>query len=125
MALASKSEQELRTKLIQSNPDIGFAKLKVQAKTLWAQAEIQKNLKAIKSCNCEVYYLSLDLNGFDSVRELKQSLEQKLQSHQLSTQRITTVIHAAGTIDDQFIVDKTLERFKKVLKPKIQGAKIF
>ena len=124
LAQASNSEQELRAKLIKQDSNIGFAQLKRQAKTLWAQAEIQSTLDALKLVHAEAYYLSLDLTKSDSADELKSILDNKLHVHKLETKQITTVIHAAGTIDDRFMIDKSLESFKKVLKPKIRGAEI-
>ena len=124
MAQACKSEQELRAKLITQNPNINFAELKSQTKSIWAQAEIQTHLEALESKGVKSHYLSVDITAFSQANKFTSFLNDQLKPYALNSEQISTVIHAAGTIDDQFISDKSLLRFQGVLKPKLQGIKI-
>ncbi|KAF1812873.1 polyketide syntase 2 [Eremomyces bilateralis CBS 781.70] len=63
-----------------------------------------------------IYTVALDISASGSSRALLDKLDN------LNLPPVLGVIHAAGVLEDQFVLNATPEEFKKVITPKIAGA---
>ncbi|NUT91003.1 MAG: SDR family NAD(P)-dependent oxidoreductase, partial [Saccharothrix sp.] len=80
-------------------------------KNVLAQREIQATLDAIRATGAQAEYLAVDVTDAEATREA-------LRHH-----RITGVVHGAGVLADQLIVDKKAEDVAAVLGTKLHGLK--
>ncbi|NUT98818.1 MAG: SDR family NAD(P)-dependent oxidoreductase, partial [Saccharothrix sp.] len=80
-------------------------------KNVLAQREIQATLDAIRATGAQAEYLAVDVTDAEATREA-------LHHH-----RITGVVHGAGVLADQLIVDKKAEDVTAVLGTKLHGLK--
>ncbi|MCP4137976.1 MAG: SDR family NAD(P)-dependent oxidoreductase, partial [bacterium] len=62
----------------------------------------------------EAFYVSADVSNTDSLKRALKEGKEKFGE-------LNGIIHAAGVLDDSFILKKSMESFSKVLLPKIQG----
>ena len=124
LKLARRSGDELTLRrLLAETEGIGIKELKRRARTAWAQHEIEVQLDTLKQRGAQVVYLSLDLLALSDHLELSALLDEALKPVELTHQAITGVIHGAGLIDDQRLVDKSVERFQRVYDVKVEGAR--
>ncbi|MFI9815031.1 type I polyketide synthase [Saccharothrix variisporea] len=80
-------------------------------KNVLAQREIQATLDAIRATGAQAEYLAVDVTDAEATREA------------LRPYRITGVVHGAGVLADQLIVDKKAEDVAAVLGTKLHGLK--
>lgn len=81
---------------------------------------LYKNLciyQEIQNSESEIHYFSADVADAKSMENLFEKVKEEYG-------RIDGVIHAAGMVNDQLIKNKTIEDFKKVLRPKVYGGKV-
>jgi acyl transferase domain-containing protein/NAD(P)H-dependent flavin oxidoreductase YrpB (nitropropane dioxygenase family)/NAD(P)-dependent dehydrogenase (short-subunit alcohol dehydrogenase family) len=123
IAKAVDSERELRSQLAKHSIDLDFQLLKQRAKLAWAQMEVADTIATLTKIGARCVYLSIDLNDLDDT-SFRDQLNLLLDRESMVAEEITTVIHAAGVIDDQRIHDKTLARFHQVIKPKVDGVRL-
>lgn len=119
LAQSSMNEQELRSSLASAFPQLKIKELGSRARLAWAQKEINDTLNELNQNTNLCQYFSMDIAACD-----QDEFFTFLKTKQISFDQITTVIHAAGLIDDQRIVDKSLERFRSVISPKVNGAEV-
>ena len=79
-------------------------------------AEAYKAIERLEGLGATVHVLSIDLTAEGS----KQKLEASLKC--LSLPPMLGVVHAAGVLEDQLILNSTAESFDRVLAPKIAGS---
>lgn len=85
----------------------------------WANADAPDavtTVLALESAGATVYTIPLDIGDSDSDTKLKEALDR------LSLPPVLGVVHAAGTLEDQLVLDTTADAFSRVLKPKVSGA---
>ncbi|MEJ2855601.1 MULTISPECIES: SDR family NAD(P)-dependent oxidoreductase [unclassified Saccharothrix] len=80
-------------------------------KNVLAQREIQATLEAIRATGAQAEYLAVDVTDAEATKEA------------LRPYRITGVVHGAGVLADQLIVDKKAEDVAAVLGTKLHGLK--
>ena len=83
-------------------------------KARMANREIWENLKRIRSAGSRVSYLSADVRDPDRIRAIIRETSRRHGP-------IRGLIHAAGTIEDRLIVDKTPAQFQRVFQTKVRG----
>lgn len=76
--------------------------------------EIRQNLQAIESAGAKVEYHAVDVRDLSALNSLFAQIREKHGP-------IRGLVHAAGVLEDRFIVDKTLDQFNKVFDTKVQG----
>jgi NAD(P)-dependent dehydrogenase (short-subunit alcohol dehydrogenase family)/acyl carrier protein len=79
------------------------------ARDLLAQREIRDTLAAIRSAGASAEYVAVDVTDARAVAEA------------LAGKTITGIVHGAGVLADQLIVDKAPEDVERVLAPKLTG----
>lgn len=86
---------------------------------LWASLtqhlEIQRML-ALEQMGVSVYSVAVNMTAHDASQQLQSAL------NALSLPPVLGVVHAAGTLANQMVVETTPEAFNSVISPKIQGA---
>jgi len=80
-----------------------------------AMPTIQRIL-ALEAAGATVYAVSLDITKDSAADELLKRLEA------LQLPPVLGVVHAAGVLDNEFVLETTSEAFARVLDPKISGA---
>ncbi|MEJ8302655.1 alpha/beta fold hydrolase [Saccharibacillus sacchari] len=75
---------------------------------------VEKMLQTLKNLGSDAVYIQADITKKAEVTDLINMTKQKFQS-------VKGVIHAAGIIEDGLLVNKTIDSFHAVLKPKIDG----
>ncbi len=78
-------------------------------------AEAGKAIKRLESLGATVHILSVNLTAEGSKQKLEASLER------LSLPPVLGVVHAAGVLEDQLILNSTADSFDRVLAPKVTG----
>lgn len=79
--------------------------------------KLSENIKTIQDVidkGSSVSYYSADVSDAGKMSKIIKELRQKYGN-------ISGIIHAAGTAGDGYIINKTPENFKEVLKPKVHG----
>lgn len=84
--------------------------------TISKNREIRESLGKIKAAGSTVEYHAVDVRDLTAMSQL---LDQVRKKHG----PVKGLVHAAGVLEDRFIVDKTLEQFNKVFDTKVQGLK--
>ncbi|BBB93423.1 MAG TPA: SDR family NAD(P)-dependent oxidoreductase [Methylomusa anaerophila] len=77
-------------------------------------AEKEKLVKEIQDLGSEAIYIQTDISDPKSIIDGFKNIKNRFGE-------INGVIHAAGIINDSYLKNKSLESFKQVLAPKIQG----
>jgi 6-methylsalicylic acid synthase len=70
----------------------------------------------LEACGATVYTLAVDVGAADAAAVLQSELDR------LGLPPVLGVVHAAGTLEDQLILNASSEPFSRVLQPKIAGA---
>jgi 6-methylsalicylic acid synthase len=70
----------------------------------------------LEACGATVYTLALDIGAADAAAVLQTELDR------LGLPPVLGVVHAAGTLEDQLILNASSEPFSRVLQPKVAGA---
>lgn len=73
-------------------------------------------IRDLESRGASVHVLSLDIGAPDAAEQLSATLDR------LSLPPVLGVVHAAGVLDNQLILETTRDAFARVLAPKINGA---
>ena len=79
-------------------------------------AEAVQAIVHLENLGATVHVISVDLGAEGSEQRLQAALDR------LSLPPVLGVIHAAGVLEDQLILDSTTESFSRVLAPKIAGS---
>ncbi|KAJ6189146.1 hypothetical protein N7519_004054 [Penicillium mononematosum] len=74
------------------------------------------NIRLLESRGASVHVLSLDTTKPDAVEQLSTALDR------LALPAVQGVVHAAGVLDNQLVLQTTRDAFNQVLAPKIAGA---
>jgi acyl transferase domain-containing protein/acyl carrier protein/nucleoside-diphosphate-sugar epimerase len=77
-------------------------------------ADSEQFINALKRQGAELIYLQADIAQTESVGEALKRIEQRYG-------RLNGIIHSAGVIEDDYIVNKTDAQIARVLRPKIAG----
>lgn len=91
-------------------------KYKVNVFSIGRRATPEKNSSQVKLANSENYrirHFSCDITN-------KQNLDTCLEEIR-SYGPISGVLHAGGIVADQFLIQKTIDQFENVIKPKVKG----
>jgi 6-methylsalicylic acid synthase len=72
--------------------------------------------KALEDRGATVHAISLDITGYGAAEHLTTAL------NNLSLPKVLGVIHAAGALEDQAVLETTRDAFARVLAPKVRGA---
>ncbi|KAH6651598.1 6-methyl salicylic acid synthase [Truncatella angustata] len=78
--------------------------------------EVVKKVLALERAGATIHTVSLDIGQVDAPERLEEIL------NGLSLPPVLGVVHAAGTLVDQLVLETTTDAFSRVLKPKISGA---
>ncbi|KAJ5753785.1 Acyl transferase/acyl hydrolase/lysophospholipase [Penicillium nucicola] len=79
------------------------------------QSTIDK-IRQLESQGASVHVLPLDLTKPDAAKQLSEALDR------LALPAVQGVVHAAGVLDNQLVLQTTRDAFNRVLAPKIAGA---
>ncbi|MFO7667672.1 MAG: SDR family NAD(P)-dependent oxidoreductase, partial [Desulfobacterales bacterium] len=79
-----------------------------------ANREIARNLEKLKKECRNIAYYSVDVRNKDAVEGVTNQIRSKYG-------RIKAIIHGAGVLEDRFIIDKTIDQFKRVFDTKVRG----
>ncbi len=82
-----------------------------------ANREINKTLEQLKSAGAKAVYFSADVRDAGRVNAIMGKIRSEYGP-------AAAVIHAAGTLEDRLIVDKTPEQFDKVFDTKVRGLNV-
>ena len=77
----------------------------------------QQAISRIESCGAGVDYHQVDITDRRAVEQLFTAIRRDYGS-------LTGILHAAGVLRDDFIINKTLDDFSRVLAPKVKGTVI-
>lgn len=77
--------------------------------------EAVNKIRLLEQAGATVYSIALDLGFSDAATILSEKLEA------LSVPPVLGVVHAAGVVEDQMVLETTPESFNRVLAPKIAG----
>jgi len=78
------------------------------------EREIRDNLARMRDTGSTVRYLPVDVRDASAVAEALSSIREEFGP-------VRIVVHGAGVLADQHILDKTAENFQKVYEPKVAG----
>jgi NAD(P)-dependent dehydrogenase (short-subunit alcohol dehydrogenase family) len=90
------------------------ADLRKRCQDILAVKEINKNLAAMRQTGAQVQYYSVDVNNFLLVSKVLAEIRLELGD-------IKMLVHAAGTLADKLIHEKSDEQFDKVFNTKVIG----
>ena len=98
-----------------------LSRRKFPARSAWKDAqgkvaEVCKAIERLEEMGATVYILSVDIASEGSVEKLHAGLDL------LALPPVLGVVHAAGVLEDQLILESTPESFDRVLAPKITGS---
>jgi acyl transferase domain-containing protein/NAD(P)H-dependent flavin oxidoreductase YrpB (nitropropane dioxygenase family)/NAD(P)-dependent dehydrogenase (short-subunit alcohol dehydrogenase family) len=114
-----KDEKSLRSLLITLNPKLDLKTCTQKASLLKRQHEIDEQLSYLRQKGARAHYVVVDLLDLTSDLSLFERIQQQLSA--ISIEQVRMVIHAAGIIDDQHLVDKTWDRFYRVYSIKARS----
>lgn len=77
--------------------------------------EATQKIQLLEQAGATVYSLAVDLSVADAADVLARKLDD------LSLPRVLGVVHAAGVLEDQLVLETTAESFNRVLAPKVAG----
>lgn len=80
-----------------------------------ATAETCRALEKLEAVGATVYILSVDIAAHGSKQQLQTGLDA------LALPPVLGVVHAAGVLEDQLVLDSTTDSFDRVLAPKVAG----
>ena len=78
--------------------------------------QICQTIERLESLGATIYILSVDLASENSAEKLQEALDA------LSLPPVLGVVHAAGVLEDQLILDMTADSIDRVLAPKVAGS---
>lgn len=73
-------------------------------------------IRDMENRGASIHILSLDISGKNAAQELSDALDR------LSLPPVLGVVHAAGVLENQLVLETTEDSFSRVLAPKISGA---
>ncbi|MBL4653743.1 MAG: SDR family NAD(P)-dependent oxidoreductase, partial [Flavobacteriales bacterium] len=115
----AKSASEIRSVLIAQAQDRGERMspkdIENQVKSVISTRDMRKNIDGLEKLGAKVDYLSCDVSDVESFSSLIDNVYSQYG-------RIDAVIHAAGLIEDQLLVNKTADSFNRVFDTKIMSA---
>ena len=79
-------------------------------------AEVCRTIEQLEDMGATIYILSVDIASEGSTEKLHAGLDS------LSLPPVLGVVHAAGVLEDQLILESTRESFDRVLAPKVTGS---
>ncbi|MCJ1479648.1 hypothetical protein MMC13_008334 [Lambiella insularis] len=77
---------------------------------------VVKKIKHLENLGATVHVVSVDIGANDGAETLSKSLAV------LSLPPVLGIVHAAGVLEDQLVLETTAESFSRVLSPKLSGA---
>ena len=83
-------------------------------KRIRAEREIRTNLERMNETGATVRYMPVDVRDASSVSDALSSIREQYGP-------VRVLVHGAGVLADQHILDKTTESFQKVYEPKVAG----
>ena len=83
-------------------------------KRVRAEREIRTNLERISATGATVRYMAVDVRDATAVRDALAAIREEYGP-------VRILVHGAGMLADQHILDKTAESFQKVYQPKVAG----
>ena len=78
--------------------------------------EAVSEITELEQAGATVYPVSLDVAAADAQSRLQEALDR------LALPPVLGVVHAAGALEDQLVLDTTADSFARVLAPKVSGA---
>ena len=81
-----------------------------------SMAEASKAIEHLESLGATVHIVSVDLGANGSEKKLQVALDR------LALPPVLGVVHAAGVLEDQLILESTSDSFDRVLAPKVAGS---
>ncbi|MBF0226797.1 MAG: SDR family NAD(P)-dependent oxidoreductase [Desulfobacterales bacterium] len=90
--------------------------LEKEYKQYIANREVNKNIEKIKSTGAKAFYFSVDVTNEENIKKIISDIINQYG-------QIKCLVHGAGVLEDKFILDKTLDQFKKVFDTKVYGLK--
>ena len=83
-------------------------------KRIRAEREIRTNLERMNDTGATVRYMQVDVTDSSAVSDALSSIRELHGP-------VRVLVHGAGVLADQHILDKTAESFQKVYEPKVTG----
>lgn len=80
------------------------------------EGQICQTIERLESLGATIYILSVDIASENSAEKLYEAIDA------LSLPPVLGVVHAAGVLEDQLILDSTADSFDRVLAPKVTGS---
>ena len=98
-----------------------LSRRKFPPRSAWHDAQeeigqICQTIERLESFGATIYILSVDIASENSAEKLRETLDA------LSLPPVLGVVHAAGVLEDQLILDSTADSFDRVLAPKVTGS---
>lgn len=84
--------------------------------TTGAMSDIIQKIQLLEQGGATIYSVAVDLGAADAAAVLSNKLEA------LSLPPVLGIIHAAGVLEDQLVLQTTFDSFNRVLAPKVAGA---
>ncbi|KAI2620447.1 6-MSAS [Hypoxylon sp. NC1633] len=81
-----------------------------------ALGEVVNRIQELEKAGATVHALPLDIGAAGAHVKLREALDR------LALPPVLGVVHAAGTLENQLVLDTTADAFSQVLKPKVSGA---
>ncbi len=90
------------------------ALIEQEYRSLVRRREIRRNLRRVREAGAEAEYVVADVGDQATFRRVLADVHQRHG-------RIDGVVHGAGIREDRLLVDKNLDSFERVLRPKVDG----
>ena len=89
---------------------------KLEASTSSGLKPAVDKILEFEACGATVYTLAVDIGAADAAAVLQTKLDR------LQLPPVLGIVHAAGTLEDQLVLNASPEAFSRVLQPKVAGA---
>ena len=98
-----------------------ISRRELPARRFWKEAqghvaEVCRTIEQLEDMGATIYILSVDIASERSTEKLHAGLDS------LALPPVLGVVHAAGVLEDQLILESTRESFDRVLAPKVTGS---
>ncbi|MCY3837655.1 MAG: SDR family NAD(P)-dependent oxidoreductase, partial [Gammaproteobacteria bacterium] len=108
-------KREIGTVLDESGETLNAARVEREYRTVVRRREIRRNLRRLRDAGAEAEYVVADVGDRAAFGRVLADVRQRYG-------RIDAVVHGAGIREDKLLVDKDMESFDRVLRPKVDGA---
>ena len=108
-------KREIAKALRESGEPASPPSIETTYQSIIRQRQLAENLRRLRDQTTEAHYMVADVGDGESLDRVVAGVYRRFG-------RIDGVIHGAGVIEDRLIADKDMSSFKRVLRPKVDGA---